>query len=1493
MALRYNAVGQADDDTPHQDQEDRSTFSPESFASRLSANTSESTRTSMVSPIESPSPAGYVNLNQQTFTPLSMNDSDYLSDHSGMDIVRSKSSFAAMEQDSLLSTSNTSRDNFLRVGEGIVRSNSVNSMSSVGSVTAAGRSGHTLVGTRVQSFEALHAAVVLKEQELLAKKSHGSLRAAALASPPATLSPSPSLSPALGSGGDAQPELESELGTAPDLAPHGNPSNTHGADTNLGEGAGLGATAGAKATGAITGDKSSIAAQRADNTTTNAVPQTAASTDSSPSAPISQNFEARSIPGTPGTPAPLSSASVTANTPIFRPTPTSSIPSPDSTNPPLVRTSSTASISLSHPTPDVTKRSQSGAFLGNIAALEATAERLSMTSSIEAAIREEHNELKRTESQRSSILQRARGASGGSDTGSVRQLSIASRKNSILETTNAARFGGYLPGAYNMNSHPHTSSSASARLRSGSKASSTGIPPSFADIAESVGFSPSAENGEDYPFMARGGPGKASTRSAASKMSLAEIAELENPTALTKDAMDAADRVDEDDDEEQRILASAHQQIDPEFAEELERMGTPQPVLDYAYTHEPGMRLQLHQPDQYAQYWGQNTVSDAHRPMTSASVTTYDQAQFRDFDGVHCDPEAEQFVPHLEPELSRSQLEHQGQEMHQPHNQQQQQQQPPPPHQQPRASAMFNTRPTSYFDPSTGQNMMFYPAPVPAMLNLPPKLSKKPKPNARRSQVMSAMPLATRDSRVWLPDPLETSRGSQHTLPLMTDLLGPDLGNQTIDLNAPPQAPALTPAHARQASEASTIQPTRPHAEEQREIRRPQRLRDADNRKSRATMLDGLPPQLRASAFFELPSSNLPKVEVKDGSAMATLDSLLDASAAAPVSAFTDHAFAGKLGSEVYGTEKKKKKKSKNGIELEPEEDGVVTKPKRNVLVKRNSSSNLLDHPAEPKRRASTFSLLPGRRNRDADDDEPARDGVRRSSESSRDGGDLRFPNPLAPGADEESSSEEDSESDVERDVYQGPPTTLLAELQLRKQQNKMRTRQVTQFTNGMHSTLLELDAVAQVEQRARKGKRVNLAWEDPNLVASQLEDDDEDVPLGMLAVAKAAGHGNANRSTMDISALMSEVNRPLGLMERRELEDNEPLSRRRERLQGRDSLHVPMSLDMMQKRMSHMNLAPAASPGLAHLRSQSKLTLPLQTAGSSRAGSMLGRDAHADDSEPEHEGESLAARKARLAAETLPRARPVSGMFSSELLSQFGGDDDAKSKEAHSRVASQDVGKENAPPNGGVPEEEETLGQRRRRLQAEREAREREMGSFGGGGPVQRIATPLGLNPNPSVSGLQAAPLSRPISMADTLGAYPMDSAIGNMNPMEQQRMRREAEAVRVQMEQQAKMAAFSSQMPTSLSTISHGARTGGYSNGRFNNGMGGNQIGAGMSLGYNGSNISLLQTGQAAQHPMGVHQLQAGAGAPGYNPYGMHQAPNPAGGVDMVERWRQGVLP
>ncbi|PQE03229.1 5-methylthioadenosine s-adenosylhomocysteine protein [Rutstroemia sp. NJR-2017a BBW] len=118
-----------------------------------------------------------------------------------------------------------------------------------------------------------------------------------------------------------------------------------------------------------------------------------------------------------------------------------------------------------------------------------------------------------------------------------------------------------------------------------------------------------------------------------------------------------------------------------------------------------------------------------------------------------------------------------------------------------------------------------------------------------------------------------------------------------------------------------------------------------------------------------------------------------------------------------------------------------------------------------------------------------------------------------------------------------------------------------------------------------------------------------------------------------------------------------------------------------------------------------------------------------------EVEGETLAQRIKRLKEQGgtgtgLPAARPVSGDFASEMMSQFGGellkDDKGKGKEI-----------ETAPAN----EEEETLGQRRKRLQAEREAREKEVGA--GGEALQ-----------------EGLVVNKRRSMADILSAHPAAGA-------------------------------------------------------------------------------------------------------------------------------------
>ncbi|KAH7627216.1 hypothetical protein B0T09DRAFT_40994 [Sordaria sp. MPI-SDFR-AT-0083] len=1145
-----------------------------------------------------------------------------------------------------------------------------------------------------------------------------------------------------------------------------------------------------------------------------------------------------SLPPPPS--ATATTATAIANTTVVRPTPESpkspktqrsrsSTVALQQTPPP--RTSSTASIPLSHPTPDTSKRSRSGAYVGNIAALEATAERFSLTSSIEEAIRNEHDELKRSDSRRSAILQatRPKNKSPTSDAGSSpnRPRLSTSRTNSIRALNSAARLGGYSPGGYVM--MPNHSLSGGAR--SGSKSGSIGelspkSPPVEGASAQNSELI-QAGNGEEFPF-ARHGPGKSSVREASKRLSLAQIAELDHPMTITQDAIDEADRAAatgaglQDDDE--AIAARAHQQIEPQYADEMDDVDlngpsdpARQPMLDHGFFDQPTPRLQLHQPVDYLPY-------DAHRqydgrPLTSESRNTFQQAHdaFGDFDGVHCDPDVDNFagLP-----------------------------QPAEPAPQPRKRReTLQPRPKSYFDPSTGQEMLYYPAPVPAMLNLPPKLGKNTNAagarNMRRSQVLSVM----QQSSVY--------DGSRDNLPMMAGGAG----------DAPPQLPQIDGLpFAEGPAETGAF----PAQQPEREIRRPQRLTETDRRKSRATMLNGLPPQLRASAFFDLPTATTtPHIELKDGSATATLDTILDASATAPVSAFTDHAFAGKLGPEVYGVERKRITKSVTADQLP-----MAPAKTRKKLVKRNSSSNLLDVKA----------------NKDSDEDE----GWTSVGLDADDAGpSSRWPAATSGQHTPNPQEEEEEEELVDGEpVFNGPPTTLLAELQMRKQKNKMMMRPAASINpHGLHATLLELNAVAEVERKQRIQKRVNLAWEDPTQNSTP-ESDDEDVPLGMLYASKAVGAKDPHST--DIAILMSEVNRPLGLMERRELEENEPLSQRRNRLRGSES-QPHMSLNQMQKRMSHMTLTPLGGPNALGNRSQSRLTLPLQRGSANGSGPVsVAGGLEAEGSDAEGEGETLAARKARLAAENpLPRTRPVSAGFSSELLSELGFDGNEENRPTSSSKDSK--GKA---PASDVPEEEETLGQRRKRLQAEREAREREMAAGALAGTIPQLAVPqnqlrdrrdsatlIPFDPNMNNSNSRLsniipfdpnaanhannARLSRRLSLSDVLNSHPVDSALGNINPVEQERLRREAEGLRQQRAQEAKMAAIRAQMPQQLAQPAIGARTGGFMGGMYNGGGVGNRsnpaLGQGLGIGFDPKANAIQPRGLLAQQQVMERPLAA----------------------------------
>lgn len=484
--------------------------------------------------------------------------------------------------------------------------------------------------------------------------------------------------------------------------------------------------------------------------------------------------------------------------------------------------------------------------------------------------------------------------------------------------------------------------------------------------------------------------------------------------------------------------------------------------------------------DQYGPEWHPREID---RPSTAASNDTYQQARtlFTGFDGIHFTPvdrDSARRLPLNKPPLA--------------------------------------SKPEPYKDGQTGEQMVYYPAPVPRMLNLPPKLSRKAIADRekRRTQLLDSIPAENRKSAPWL-------------------------------------------------AESDRQQPN-----------------DHQDQKRQAA----LPSQLRASVSFEQPSASL-DVEVKQDSAVAMLDSILDASAHAPVSAFTDHPFAGHIGSYVYG--KARRKMLAQDKRAAPKSTGL--RQTTTGDVERESEIHCHDE-----------SRRPGN---DHDEDYEDSDEHERSQEDDSEGA--------------EHSPDDEDEEDEEYD-YVGPPNTLLAELELRKQEQKQRRRTALPLpSQAVHATLLELDEMAQKQSEKRRRRPVTLAWEGRDTV------DDDDVPLAMLYPDKTNP---------------DEEDRPAGLMGMRQLEDTEPLSSRRARLRGEPILDP-------QKRPTTMYATDVPEP----------------------------------PAESEDEGETLAERLRRLKGQN-----PAESEFASELLAEL-----------NTRVGS-------AAKDGGEANDDETLAQRRSRLQKE-----------------------------------------------------------------------------------------------------------------------------------------------------------------------------------------------
>lgn len=652
-------------------------------------------------------------------------------------------------------------------------------------------------------------------------------------------------------------------------------------------------------------------------------------------------------------------------------------------------------------------------------------------------------------------------------------------------------------------------------------------------------------------------------------------------------------------------------------------------------------------------------------------------------------------------------------------------------------------RPQSFLDPIPGENMVYYPAPVPMMLNLPQRLSKQTQTlqiDKRRSKMLSGLDPDARKSAAWLPNMFEGDNGRL----------------------------------------AEEVEP----------------LRTKDER--RKTVSD-LPPQLRASLFFDYPSVQQ-DVEMKGGSAVETLDSILDASAFAPVSAFTDHPIAGRIGKEVYGRAPADRRSSYIPLA----EPGMRSRRSSvNLLKKRNSSSNLLDE--TQRRRSSLLSLGFGRRKSSAPQFEGLGDSEHVAGPMPGEVTLLRNGDEVAELEDGEgeffdAQSQLDGErADEESELigeYHGAPTTLLAELLLRKEQQKQRNRTAaTAFPDGMHSTLLELDAVAQIQKQARTKKHTQLAWEDPNTQHAGMEnDDDEDVPLGVLF----PGHKpkiNGHRGGYD-------DNRPLGLIARREMEDNEPLSHRRARLRGEPSIRRTPS--PYRRENAH-----ALDPLIPQNGSTQHLAAP----------------------DSEDEGETLAQRLKRIKATRVPsNNRPVSGDFTSEILSQFGGLEDPKQTPVIKTIADPE------------PDEEETLAQRRARLQAEKRHPRNASGE--------------------STNGLTRPTVNKRRSMADILQAHPAAGAGSRVPSYEKAPAPLPSSATpKTPWTMQVQQRALSGELPAL-----NGAN-GVYRMGQYMNGNGA----AVNGNGYHGVPNPLMFSGSGADRQGGVPEVR---------------------NRDMIDRWRQSVL-
>lgn len=887
---------------------------------------------------------------------------------------------------------------------------------------------------------------------------------------------------------------------------------------------------------------------------------------------------------------------------------------------------------VSTPTPTREPSFRKGAYAGNILRLEQSAEKMSEGGSDIGEEIRKMNELERGRSRQNSIQSSHQGDYIPGRTAPMAPLeptrsrasSNYTQSASAVEASGgAARWGGYSPGAFitsptgsvrshgswGMNRKPSVSSKLSHMVEPIQEGRPLDSP-----------LAPSLKSPLSNPSMSRQ-PSHASVSSFGAKYDM--------------------------------ISAQIQEQLDDV------------PPTPTKYGEIPPMDLDSTEEERrHNEEQGNGTFrnGESTTPSRPRSTDTFQEAElaFKDFDGVHFEPETEEIV----------QVDEEGNEVR-------------------RVSARTTSgtlsmeaasllrapqgRPESFAMPPPAENTTYYPAPVPRMLNLPKRLSQMPAANVyakHRDHIIGQLPPGTRQSAPWLSQP---------------DLSG----------------------YNEQRRSGSGSQPG-------------DHPRGALNERM---SMQNLPAQLRASVFFE--QQSIPQnVELQNQSAVATLESILNASATAPVDAFTHHPFAGDVRSTHFAPERPTTRHSTNTLLTQGQSSDAEAKVlKRRTtslgnLLKRTSSADQLSEALKrPGSRASMSMLdfneggkkLQKRKSRasmlDMQEQEestveprtPGREvdlsgglvaqaengsplSERRPAEHSRpatamSGSKMLTDNERIEEDFREQAADEGASDGEEGEASFVQPSTLLAELQVRKAQLKSRNRTAaTAYPQGMHSTLLQLDAVLDVESKKRQKQRIALAWEDPALRQQEEEkgDGDDDVPLGVLYPSK---NGLINRKLGD----ERDWDRPLGLMEKRELENNEPLSSRRNRLRGGPALPrkppVPLT---------------SAQPNLA---------------------------VQPPDEEPEKEedeGETLAQRLKRLRTkEALDNTvkglapadgdRPVS-TWSNEILSQFGGLDPKDSDDKKDATTN----RKSLPPQAAPTPEElenETLGQRRARLQREREA--------------------------------------------------------------------------------------------------------------------------------------------------------------------------------------------